>query len=72
VCGHCVDSDRPEDTTLTLGERLSSRAYLTFEQGLVAAANAVKLEYKLTPRLSMRVQAGIDSAVDPFYTFRFD
>lgn len=61
-----------ESTVLTLGKRLSSRAYLTFEQGLAAATNLVKINYTLTPRLSLRVQTGTESAVDAFYTFSFE
>lgn len=60
-----------ESTALTLGKRLSSRAYLTFEQGLAAATNLVKIDYTLTPRLSLRAQTGTESALDAFYTFSF-
>jgi translocation and assembly module TamB len=60
-----------ESTVLTLGKRLSSRAYLSFEQGLASASNLVKISYTLTPRLSLRTQAGTDNAVDAFYTFSF-
>jgi translocation and assembly module TamB len=61
-----------ESTVLTLGKRLSSRAYLSFEQGLTGAGNLVKINYALTPRLSVRAQSGTDSAVDLFYTFSLD
>lgn len=61
-----------ENTVLTLGKRLSSRAYLTFEQGLAGASNLAKINYSLTDRLSVRTQAGTEGAVDLFYTFRFD
>lgn len=60
-----------ESTVLNLGKRLSSRAYLSFEQGLAAATSLVKINYTLTPRLSVRAQTGTESAVDAFYTFRF-
>ena len=56
---------------LTLGKRLSSRAYLSFEQGLAAATNLVKITYTLTPRLSLRAQTGSENALDAFYTFSF-
>lgn len=61
-----------ESTVLTLGKRLSSSAYLSFEQGLTGASNLVKINYTLTPRFSVRAQTGTDSAVDLFYTFSFD
>ncbi|MGP1678145.1 MAG: translocation/assembly module TamB domain-containing protein [Burkholderiales bacterium] len=60
-----------ESTVLTLGKRISSRAYLSFEQGLAAATNLVKINYTLTPRLSLRAQTGSENAVDVFYTFSF-
>ncbi|WP_177166649.1 translocation/assembly module TamB domain-containing protein [Nitrosomonas sp. Nm51] len=57
----------------TVGKRLSSRAYLSYERGITAAtAGITKLTYSLTPKITVVTQAGEDSAVDLFYTFRFD
>jgi len=61
-----------EGTVLTLGKRLSSRAYLSYEHGLAGADTLVKINYTLTRRLSVRAQAGTTPAVDLFYTFSFD
>jgi translocation and assembly module TamB len=61
-----------EGTVLTLGKRLSSRAYLSYEQGLFGAETLAKINYTLTPRISVRAQAGTVPAVDLFYTFSFD
>jgi translocation and assembly module TamB len=61
-----------EGTVLTLGKRLSSRAYLSYEQGLSGAETLAKISYTLTPRISVRAQAGTVPAVDLFYTFSFD
>jgi translocation and assembly module TamB len=61
-----------ESTVLALGKRLSSRAYVTFEQGVTGASSLVKINYTLTKRVSVRVQAGTSPAVDLFYTFSFD
>ncbi|MCF8150706.1 MAG: translocation/assembly module TamB domain-containing protein [Burkholderiaceae bacterium] len=61
-----------ESAALSLGKRLSSRAYLSFEQGLVGATSLVKLNYTLTERISVRAQAGTTPAVDLFYTYSFD
>ena len=56
-----------------VGKRLSSRAYLSYEQGLTDASTAVtKLTYRLTPKIRIVTQAGTDSAIDIFYTFQFD
>lgn len=57
----------------TVGKRLSSRAYLSYEKGLTtASAGVTKLTYSLTPRIRIVTQAGVDSALDIFYTFQFD
>lgn len=61
-----------ESTVLTLGKRLSSRAYLSYEQGLAGTTNLLKINYTLTRRLSLRAQAGATPALDLFYTFSFD
>jgi translocation and assembly module TamB len=61
-----------ENTVLTLGKRLSSRAYISYEQGISSTSTLVKINYLLSQRLSLRVQAGLSPAVDMFYTFSFD
>lgn len=61
-----------ESTILTLGKRISSRAYLSYEQGLTGSEALVKINYTLTRRLSLRAQAGTTPAIDVFYTFSFD
>lgn len=61
-----------ENTVLSVGKRLSSRAYVSYEQGLTATSTLVKINYILNRNLSLRVQAGQSPAVDLFYTFSFD
>ncbi len=61
-----------ETSVLTLGKRLSSRAYLSYEQGLTGISNVAKISYTLTKRLSVKAQAGTESALDLFYEFTFD
>lgn len=57
----------------TVGKRLSSRAYMSYERGLTSAsAGIAKLTYSLFPNISVVTQAGDDSAVDLFYNFQFD
>jgi len=57
----------------TIGKRLSSRAYISYERGLTNTTSGVtKLTYNLTPKITVVTQAGVESAVDMFYTFRFD
>jgi len=61
-----------ENSVIALGKRLSSRLYISYEKGLFAASNAVKLRYTLSPRWSVQTQAGTDSAIDLFFNFSFD
>jgi translocation and assembly module TamB len=57
----------------TVGKRLSSRAYLSYERGLTtAAAGITKLTYSLTRNISIVTRAGDDNAIDVFYTFQLD
>ena len=61
-----------ESTAITMGKRLSSRAYLSYEQSIVGASNLVKINYMLSDHWSVRTQSGTDNAVDLFYTLSFD
>ncbi|HUX90447.1 MAG TPA: translocation/assembly module TamB domain-containing protein [Gallionellaceae bacterium] len=65
-------SGQLQGSVLSLGKRLSTRAYLNYEQGLTNASSLVKINYILNKRLSVQAQAGTTPAVDLFYTFRFD
>lgn len=57
----------------TVGKRLSSRAYLSYERGLTTTATGItKLTYSLTSNISVVTRAGEDNAVDIFYTFQLD
>lgn len=61
-----------ESTVLTVGKRLSQRAYLSFEQGLGTASSLVKLRYKLSPRITLQFQTGANTALDVLYSWTFD
>ncbi len=61
-----------QSTVVTLGKRLSSRAFLSYEHGLTGADSLVKITYTLTRRLSVQAETGTDNAMDLFYTFSFD
>lgn len=56
---------------VTVGKRLSSRAFISYAQGVTAVAGITKLTYTLTPRVNIVTQAGVDNAIDVFYTFSF-
>jgi len=61
-----------ETTVVTVGKRLSKRAYLSFEQGATSATSLVKLRYKLNSKFTLQFQAGTNTALDILYTWAFD
>jgi translocation and assembly module TamB len=61
-----------QTTVVTVGKRISSRAYLSFEQGTSTATSLVKLRYKLNPRITLQFQTGTNNALDVLYTWAFD
>ncbi|WP_020654560.1 translocation/assembly module TamB domain-containing protein [Massilia niastensis] len=61
-----------ESTVVTVGKRISSRAYLSFEQGASTATSLVRLRYKLNPRITLQFQTGTNSALDVLYSWAFD
>ncbi|WP_035373370.1 translocation/assembly module TamB domain-containing protein [Pseudoduganella violaceinigra] len=61
-----------ESTVVTVGKKLSSRAYLSFEQGAGSATSLVKLRYKINNRVTLQVQTGTNNALDVLYNWAFD
>jgi translocation and assembly module TamB len=61
-----------ESTVVTIGKRISSRAYLSFEQGTSTASSLVRLRYKLNPRITLQLQTGTNTALDVLYSWAFD
>jgi translocation and assembly module TamB len=59
-------------TVVTVGKRISSRLYLSFEQGAATATSVVRLRYKLTPRITLVLQTGTNTALDVLYSWAFD
>lgn len=62
------------NTTVALGKRLSKRLYLTYEQGVGAAAQSLaKLDFSLTDRISLRAQTGnASSGAGVYYRYSWD
>ena len=60
------------NTVVTVGKRISSRLYLSFEQGAATATSVVRLRYKLTPRITVALQTGTNTALDVLYSWAFD
>ncbi len=61
-----------ESTVVTVGKRLSKKAYISFEQGATTASSLVKLRYKLTPKVTLQFQTGTNTALDILYTWAYD
>jgi translocation and assembly module TamB len=66
-------SSQIESRVVAVGKRLSERLYLTYEQGIGAAAqNLVKIDLSLTDRISLRAQTGTTSGAGVYYRYSWD
>ncbi len=63
--------DALQTQVVTVGKRLSSRAYLSYEQGFSDVGGVTKFTYTLTPRITIVTRTGTEDALDMFYSFRF-
>jgi translocation and assembly module TamB len=59
-------------TVVTVGKRISSRLYLSFEQGAATATSLVRLRYKINPKITLQLQTGTNTALDVLYSWAFD
>ncbi|MCY1531589.1 TamB, inner membrane protein subunit of TAM complex [compost metagenome] len=59
-------------SAVTVGKRLSSQLYLTYERSLAGAMGTVSMFYDLSRRLTLRARAGEENALDLIFTQRFD
>jgi translocation and assembly module TamB len=57
---------------VTLGKRLSSRLYVTYQHSLDSTAGALNLFYDVSRRLTVRAQMGRESALDLIFTLPHD
>jgi translocation and assembly module TamB len=60
------------ENVVAIGKRLSSRVFVTYEQGLRGVWNLLRIQYDITNRLAVRAQAGTESGVDVLYFYSFD
>ncbi|MBN9427948.1 MAG: translocation/assembly module TamB domain-containing protein [Burkholderiales bacterium] len=67
-----VTSDTVSQNVVAIGKRLSSRVFVTYEQGLRGVWSLLRIQYDITNRLSVRAQTGTDTAVDMLYFYSFD
>ncbi|MFN3983918.1 MAG: translocation/assembly module TamB domain-containing protein [Rhodocyclaceae bacterium] len=66
-----TDDGAVSGQVLTVGKRLSSDMFLSFEQSLGGAESLVKLTYQLGRRVSVVVRGGTDTSADVYYTVSF-
>lgn len=67
-----TSNDSLQQRIVTLGKQISSRLYLSYQQGLENAGSVVQLRYALSPKLSVEAEAGARSALSLFYNIAFD
>ncbi|MCM1513091.1 MAG: translocation/assembly module TamB domain-containing protein [Oxalobacter formigenes] len=61
-----------ESTVISVSKQISSRLYLTYEQGVSTVSNLIKLRYLVSDRLRVEAATGTDSAIDLLYEWSFD
>jgi translocation and assembly module TamB len=57
---------------LTVGKRISSALYVTYEHSLSGTLGTLYLFYDLSRSLTLRGQTGVTNALDLVYTLRYD
>jgi translocation and assembly module TamB len=61
-----------QQNVLTIGKRLSSRVFVSYEQGLRGVWNLLRIQYDISNRLSLRAQTGTENAIDLLLFHWFD
>ena len=64
--------DNLQQRIVTLGKRVSSRLYLSYQQSLQSTGSVLLLRYTLSPRLTIEAEAGTRSALSLLYNVAFD
>lgn len=67
-----TSQDTLQQRIVTVGKQVSSRLYLSYQQGLESAGSVVQVRYALSPKLSVEAEAGSRSAISLFYNIAFD
>ena len=57
--------------SLVFGKQLSAKLYLSYVKSISGLLDVARLTFNITPRWSLRAEAGTESAVDVLYTFSF-
>ena len=58
------------ETVISIGKQLSRRWYLGYERGVNATTGTWQLIYRIAQRFTLRLQSGLESALDLIWTFR--
>ena len=61
-----------QQEVVTLGKRIGSRLFVSYEQGVRGLYNLLRIQYALSRQLSVRAQSGSDNAVDLLFSYSFD
>jgi translocation and assembly module TamB len=61
-----------QERIVTVGKRISSRLYVSFQQGLDSTSSVLLVRYTLTQRITLEGEAGTSSALSLVYNFAFD
>jgi translocation and assembly module TamB len=71
---HSADATRTgaASQVVAVSKRLTDRISLVYEAGLSLTNNAVKLEFTLTPTITLRAEAGVVSGFGIYYSRSFD
>ncbi|OWW22045.1 hypothetical protein AYR66_23685 [Noviherbaspirillum denitrificans] len=67
-----TSQDTLQQRIVTIGKQVSSRLYLSYQQGLESAGSVVQVRYALSSKLSLEAEAGSRSAISLFYNIAFD
>lgn len=71
--GESVNADgSTRSAGVTLGKRLSSQLYLSYETGLAGAMGTVSIFYDISRRVTLRARAGEENALDLIFTVKYD
>ena len=83
--GQKADADNVKQTVVSLGRQVSKRIYVGYERSVNAASGNWQLIYRIAQRLTIRLQAGVDTAtttsttqstqsqsIDAIYTWRWN
>ncbi|MCM0045538.1 MAG: translocation/assembly module TamB domain-containing protein [Burkholderiaceae bacterium] len=64
--------DNLQQRIVSVGKRVSSRLFLSYQHGLQTAGSTVLLRYILSPRITVEAETGVRSVFSLFYNFSFD